>query len=192
MNKLIVIINGRGGVGKDTLIDAVKKDYCVTNYSSIDKVKEIAALGGWDFKDKSDKGRKLLADLKQAFLTYNDMPFKDTVDHINAFLENDTYSRRCNIMFVHIREPKEISRLIDTLVVSGALVRNQAKVTTLLIESSRAKDSYGNAADDGVYAYHYMFKYVNNMQEERATENFRQYFNSVVMRTCEESFYLVV
>lgn len=192
MNKLVVIINGRGGIGKDTLINAVKKDYNVTNFSSIDKIKEIAAVGGWDFTDKSDKGRKLLADLKQAFLAYNDLPFTETIEHINAFLEKEPTNPWYSVMFVHIREPEEISRVIYQLVTSGVLVRNQAKVTTLLIESSRAKDSYGNAADDGVYGYHYMFKYVNDMPEEKATENFRQYFNSVVMYTCEESFYPVV
>ena len=192
MNKLIVIINGRGGVGKDTLIDAVKKDYCVTNYSSIDRIKEIAALGGWDFKDKSNKGRKLLADLKQAFLAYNDFPFAETIEHINAFLNQERTSSCCDVMFVHIREPEEISRVIDKLVDSGVLVRNKAKVTTLLVESSRIKASYGNAADDNVSARHYMFKYMNDMQKERATENFRQYFNNVVMHTCEEAFYPVV
>lgn len=192
MKKLVVIINGRGGIGKDTLINAVKKDYNVTNFSSIDKVKEIAAIGGWDYTDKSDKGRKLLSDLKQAFLAYNDLPFTETIEHINAFLEKESTSPYYDVMFVHIREPEEISRVIDTLVDSGVLVRNNAKVTTLLIESNRAKASYGNSADDRVYARHYMFKYVNDMPEERATENFRQYFSSVVMYTCEESFYPVV
>ena len=50
MNKQIFIINGSGGVGKDTFVelvsvelnDILKKFHTVINFSSVDKVKEIA------------------------------------------------------------------------------------------------------------------------------------------------------
>ena len=50
MNKLIVVINGRGGVGKDTLCSFVSDNYNVMNISSIDPIKEIAKTIGWDGK----------------------------------------------------------------------------------------------------------------------------------------------
>ena len=42
MNKQIIIINGQGGVGKDTICDIVKKYYGVKIVSSIDMIKAIA------------------------------------------------------------------------------------------------------------------------------------------------------
>ena len=47
MKKYVVIINGKGGVGKDTLCDIVSKKYCVNNVSSITPIKQIAQIGGW-------------------------------------------------------------------------------------------------------------------------------------------------
>ena len=48
MKKRIVIINGKGGVGKDTLCDVIAKKYIVKNVSSITPIKEIAASAGYN------------------------------------------------------------------------------------------------------------------------------------------------
>ena len=63
-SKQIVIINGTGGCGKDTFVSFVSKYKRVYNFSSIDKVKEIAKLIGWN-GGKTDKDRKFLSDLKK-------------------------------------------------------------------------------------------------------------------------------
>ena len=63
MEKAIVIINGTGGSGKDTFIDFVKKHAKVVNVSSVDFVKEVATLAGWQ-GEKSKEARKFLSDLK--------------------------------------------------------------------------------------------------------------------------------
>ena len=55
--KNIVIINGYGGSGKDTFVEFVSKYNKVYNFSSVDKVKEIAKLIGWNGK-KEEKDRK--------------------------------------------------------------------------------------------------------------------------------------
>lgn len=60
LNKHIFIINGSGGVGKDTFVEMVqvelnnilKKFHTVINFSSVDKVKEIAKEIGWDGKNQ--------------------------------------------------------------------------------------------------------------------------------------------
>lgn len=67
MDKHIFIINGSGGVGKDTFVelvstelnDRLKKFHTVLNFSSVDKVKEIAKEIGWDGK-KNRKKQKVL------------------------------------------------------------------------------------------------------------------------------------
>ena len=62
MDKYIVIINGTGGSGKDTFVSFVSKYNKVYNFSSIDKVKEIAKEVGWDGgkteKDRSSSERR--------------------------------------------------------------------------------------------------------------------------------------
>ena len=57
MEKIVIIINGLGGAGKDTLCDLVAKHYKVRNVSAITPIKNIAQKYGWNGeKDvKSDK-----------------------------------------------------------------------------------------------------------------------------------------
>ena len=58
-NKVAVVINGAGGVGKDTLCNLAAKHFRVLNVSSITPIKEIAAECGWR-GEKDDKARKSL------------------------------------------------------------------------------------------------------------------------------------
>ena len=46
MKKLVMVINGAGGVGKDTLCEFAMKHFKVMNISSITPIKELAALAG--------------------------------------------------------------------------------------------------------------------------------------------------
>jgi len=50
MKKQIVVINGTGGSGKDTFVEFCSKYGKVMNFSSVDKVKEVARVIGWDGK----------------------------------------------------------------------------------------------------------------------------------------------
>ena len=43
MNKAVIVINGAGGVGKDTLCDLASKHFKVYNISSVDPIKEVVA-----------------------------------------------------------------------------------------------------------------------------------------------------
>ena len=48
-NKVVIIINGSGGVGKDTLCTIASKNFECLNISSVDEVKGIANLfANWD------------------------------------------------------------------------------------------------------------------------------------------------
>ena len=46
MKKTVIIINGKGGVGKDTLCDFISKYYPTRKISSITPILAIAKAGG--------------------------------------------------------------------------------------------------------------------------------------------------
>ena len=105
MSKKVFIINGSGGVGKDTFVDFVSKYVSVKNVSSVDEVKHFAFMLGWN-GEKDEKGRKLLSDLKDLLTEYDDRPFEYLKRSVEEF-KNSRYDEFC---FLHIREPEEIQR----------------------------------------------------------------------------------
>ncbi len=147
--KNIVVINGTGGCGKDTFIKLISKYKKVYNFSSIDKVKEIARIIGWD-GTKDEKSRKFLSDLKNLTKEYNDMPYNCTKEAIEEFKNSD-----CEIMFIHIREPEEIKRIVDTF---GA--------KTLFIKRENLNEITSNSSDGRVSKYKYDYSILNTTLEE--------------------------
>lgn len=151
--KQIIVINGTGGSGKDTFIEFVSKYEKIVNFSTIDKVKEIAYLIGWNGK-KTEKDRKFLSDLKKLTTEYNDMSFEVMKQAIKDFQVSDK-----EIMFIHIREPEEIKRTVD-----------QFKAKTLLIKRTGLKAITSNLSDARVEEYPYDFKIENttlkNLEKE--------------------------
>lgn len=146
MEKKIIIINGSGGVGKDTFVEFCSEFINVKNISSVDKVKEAAKiLVNWQ-GEKDDKGRKLLVDLKQLSIDYNDYPMTYIKEEADKFMENSEQ----NVMFVHIREISEIEK-----------VKEMLKAKTLLITSSRVKKITTNNSDANVEQYNYDY-YISN------------------------------
>lgn len=164
MDKIVVIINGKGGAGKDTLCDAAAKHYCVVNVSSIDPIKAIAAQHGWN-GEKDDKARKFLSDLKRAFTEYNDLPNRWLEEQANAFAASNA-----EILFVHIREGSQIEDFKH---------RVKGKCITLLIRSSRTETTYGNASDDDVENYPYDYVYQNDKPLPEAEEDFLVFLREV-------------
>ena len=147
--KNIVVINGTGECGKDTFIKLISKYKRVYNFSSIDKVKEIARIIGWD-GTKDEKSRKFLSDLKNLTKEYNDMPYNCTKEAIEEFKNSD-----CEIMFIHIREPEEIKRIVDTF---GA--------KTLFIKRENLNEITSNSSDGRVSKYKYDYSILNTTLEE--------------------------
>ena len=159
MKKAVIVINGRGGVGKDTLCDMAARVFRVFNVSSITPIKEIAKMCGWDVA-KDDKSRKFLADLKKLSVDYNDYPTLWAVERYREFLLSDG-----DIMFVHIREPEEIGKFVAS---TGGAAK------TLLIRGGdrMRRGAYGNAADDGVENYSYDYYFDNGGTLEEAERGF--------------------
>ncbi|MBE6644024.1 MAG: hypothetical protein E7612_01440 [Ruminococcaceae bacterium] len=167
MNKITFVINGAGGVGKDTLCDIAAKYFKIKNISSITPIKEIAALCGWD-GTKDNKARKFLSDLKALCIEYNDYPTAWAKRQYDDFLLSDE-----EIMFVHIREPEEIKKFVDAT--CGA-------AKTMLIRGGKrmSNEKYGNASDDGVENYMYDFYFVNEKTLEEAEIEFVEFLKKII------------
>ena len=85
-NKPVIVINGSGGVGKDTLCEWVKQRIPTRIVSSVDPIKRLAAEGGWR-GEKDERGRLLLVRLKQAFVEYNDLPLRYLTEEYQKYLK---------------------------------------------------------------------------------------------------------
>lgn len=161
--KLVIVINGSAESGKDTLCNLAAKHYRCQNHSSIDPIKEMARVGGW-IGLKDTKSRRMLSDLKNLFIAYNDWPTKYLIRKYYEFERSDD-----DILFVHIREPDEIRKFIDAIKPSDdVLLRDFA----MLVRRSSAPKMLGNAADDGVSGYPYDAVFVNDTDLDLAEEKF--------------------
>ena len=114
----VVIINGKPQSGKDTFC-RFAQGYCNDDesantliISSVDPLKEMLAQLGWD-GTKTDEIRDMLMCMKQLWVQNQDGP---TMFLFNNILE---FHKACtgedNIVFVHIREPEEIKKLVNAL-----------------------------------------------------------------------------
>ena len=114
----VVIINGKPQSGKDTFCKYAQ-GYCDDDesantliISSVDPLKEMLTQLGWD-GTKTDKIRDMLMDMKQLWVQNQDGP---TMFLFNNILE---FHKACtgedNIVFVHIRQPEEIKKLVNAL-----------------------------------------------------------------------------
>ena len=159
MNKVAIVINGAGGVGKDTLCELAAKHFKVKNISSITPIKEIATQCGWDGR-KDNKARKFLSDLKNLCVEYNNYPTVWAKAQYDEFLLSDE-----EIMFLHIREPEEIEKFVSA---TGGAAK------TLLVRGGRrmSNEKYGNASDDGVENYSYDYYFLNEDTLEVAEREF--------------------
>ena len=166
MKKTVFVINGAGGVGKDTLCNLAAKHFKVYNVSSIDPIKEIAAMTGWA-GEKTDKARKFLSDLKRLTVEYNDYPTRWGKARFDEFMQSDN-----EIMFFHIREADQIKKYVEatdgvakTLLVRGG-TRSQARI-------------YGNAADDMVENYEYDYYFVNDHSLDETEQLVKELFDGI-------------
>ena len=143
--KHIIIINGSGGVGKDTFVEMCANHISTINYYSVKEIKELAKQIGWD-GGKTEKDRKFLSDFKLLTTEYNNFPFRCICKQIEQFLTSTN-----ELMFIHIRDIPEIKQVKD----------KYPFVQTLLITSNRIKPITTNIADANVANYNYTYV-INN------------------------------
>lgn len=164
--KLVIIINGTGGVGKDTMCEIAARYYPVDNISSITPVKDIASLCGWN-GEKDDKSRKFLSDLKALLTNYNDYPNLYLMKKYEDFMKGDK-----QLLFVHIRECGEIDKFRRKI---------KTPCITLLIKRTNMEEvTWGNVSDDMVENYDYDYTFDNNRPLEETDKVFIDFLGDIL------------
>ncbi len=159
--KKVVIVNGAGGVGKDTFVNLCSEiindngGRTARHISAVDNIKLAAKILGWD-GEKDVKSRKFLSDLKMLSIDFNDGPFESLAKEIEFFLSISKKS----MLFIDIREPHEILK-----------IESKFNVITVLIKSKRINSNYGNYSDDNVLNYHYGYVINNDGDIEQLKES---------------------
>ena len=147
----IVVINGSGGSGKDTFVNYCKEFVHVTHTSYVNYIRnEIAPRLGYK-GGKTEKDRKFLSDLQDISSDYNDFPYEVIDDEIQDFWDSFFHDSDDYVLFIDVREPKVIQRMVDDY---GA--------KTLLVTRSDAPEITSNHADAEVNNYNYDYKVVND------------------------------
>ena len=172
--KLAFVINGKGGVGKDTFCDMIASAFCVRNISSVTPIKELALQAGWSGA-KDDKDRKFLSDLKQLLTDYNELPTRYCLSEFKKFMADEKEA----VMFIHIREPKEIAKFIEA---------TDGRCRSLLIRRKGIDRVYGNASDDNVENYNYDYVYENDKLLEEMELDAVKFMKEVISKEADKSF----
>lgn len=134
--KYIIVINGSPRVGKDTFIGLFSNYAKTKNISSIDKIVESAKILGYN-GNKNETNRKFLSELKELSTKFYDSAYNYISNQIKEF-KNSSYE----VLFIHIREPKEIERIVKDF---GAI--------TMIVENNRVDKITSNSSDSNIYEY---------------------------------------
>lgn len=137
----VIVINGMPGSGKDTFVSFASRYANTTNFSSVDFVKEVARFAGWDGV-KDPKSRLFLSKLKELLTAYDDIPYKKIAEEIHWFKNQPEQE----LLFIHIREPKEIERIVRDF---GAM--------TVLVKRANNQQVVSNDSDKYTESYNYDF-----------------------------------
>ena len=157
-NLKVIVINGQGGIGKNTFVGyCIKAHEDTRSISLVNEIKYVAKILGWK-GDKTKKDRKFLNDLKRLTAKYNNFPFESVALNISNILEQYKEAGKSTedlVIFIHAREPEDIHYLV-----------NKYDAKTLLIRKSGLAKKYGNPADDKVFDIDYDYIAYNDANLE--------------------------
>lgn len=150
--RTVIIVNGKPRAGKDSTVEAMTKHMQaagiqVRAFSSIEPVRDMLASAGVDVTKKTPEDRALLAEIGDSLEKHSQWRSNKCRNEIRRFF-GTLYSDEPCVMFLHVREPAIINRII-----MGA--GTAYKVVTVLIRSKRAENVTSNAADMNVEDVHY-------------------------------------
>ncbi len=156
----IICINGFPKSGKNLFTSFCFEDLGSfgIEISTVDFVKDIAEECGWNGQ-KTAKDRKFLSDLKDLLAEWNDVPFQKVLDTIRDFwsiFRNYGIDDSEAIIFIHVREPRELQRY-----------KNELNARTLLIRRPTVENNeQSNHADSEVLNFDYDYIIWNDGTEE--------------------------
>lgn len=139
-SKQVIIINGVGGSGKDTLVEYLFKYIPTHHYSIANLPKEAATILGWD-GGKTERDRKFISDIVDISAEYNDAPFQDVVSIVTDFKNGRL---EADVLVIDMRDPRDIARAVK---IFGAI--------TVLIRNPRVESIETNHADRDVEDFEY-------------------------------------
>lgn len=168
----VIVINGHAESGKSTFVKmcAEYPNADVYEFSMIDAAKAMARVIDWDESQKNPRDRKFLSDLKDLIDLYSDASYEYVKYQIeNHVLPHDINGER--VIFVHAREPQDITRLVNDFNARTLVIRRKS-VETIRLD---------NHADSNWWVYSYDYAVDNNDGLEflkSNSENFMKYILS--------------
>lgn len=169
---IVCIINGAGGNGKDTFVDAVGHKVAMYNISSIDDIKEIGEVlcekvkGVVDqmpvnpineSKAKTNTYRKFLSKVKGAWEEFCDGPTWSMVAGIDTLIRRQIQGlERHDLIFLHIREPQNIAKMKQLIEERYGVI-----CLTLIVSGMIDPSQFDNDSDRLVENYDYDLRVVN-------------------------------
>lgn len=147
--------------GKDTFVEFCSKYAKVRNYSSVDYIKIIARLLGWNV-EKDERSRKFLSDLKDLSTEYNDGPVLKMEEQIRL-----AEKEGMDFIFLHMREPSEIAKC-----------KKLFNAETIFIQNPNVPIISSNEADKNVFNYYYDYTIHNDGTLEDFQEKARTFMAS--------------
>jgi hypothetical protein len=171
----VIVVNGYPRSGKDTFCGFADKSYDCIHYSTVDTVKSIAMMMGWDGV-KTDENRAMLSALKDFTTKWFDMTFKEMTELIQYEIEYDEIGDgETDFIFLHIREPKEIKRIMDWC------TENDINCYSVCITRSAVDGvEFSNHADKEINEMIYDVYLKNNGSLERFRFISERFFGSVI------------
>ena len=181
MKKRIFVINGYAATGKSTFCSMISSIVPSKTYSSVQDIKQVAKILGWDGSTKDEKTRKFLSDLKILSAEYNDHPYNMLVKTIKEFYEDTIHEW----LFLHVREPGEIFRLktdfpeiIRILVVNP----NVAQITSNMADANVFSCKYDEVIENDSDLSHLKQKaneFIEKYREEKDEQQSAELYNSI-------------
>lgn len=169
----MIMVNGYPGMGKTLFAEYCDKilkekfEYCyILKTSVVDPIKKICSRMGWN-GTKDDKGRKFLADVKDALDSYNNFTFENI----------DEWAKMpYDFIFIDARSGYDLDYAKEKY---GAI--------TVLIQQDKDIENYSNHADTEVedYVYDYYIKNTGTKEDFYWTINLFLYD----MMNNEKDFY---
>lgn len=151
----VFILNGQAESGKNYFAEYTKdiSHFRSQHISTVDPIKEFLEIYG--VKQKTDKSRKLMSDIKNLLDEYDNLTSKEILQYLG--------DSELELVFIDCREPLNIDYLKNEL--SEIYGRNNVKTILMIRPSHNITDC---EKDDFKFVSNYNYDYVfecNNLEE---------------------------